>query len=138
MISHHVINRLFQRHQRLQPLRGQGEQYTGHYLLFRLLPKQTRAYIEGYHGAATLQQRRNQDAAIQTAAEQHAHGGIGNARWQGVRLSDVLDMAGVDPAADQVVGRSVDGWTGGFPTDIAFDVTHCSIDEVVRHLIAKL
>lgn len=47
---------------------------------------------------------------------------IGTAMWQGVRLADVLDMAGVDPAvATQLVGRSVDGWTAGFPTDIAFD-----------------
>ncbi len=47
---------------------------------------------------------------------------IGNARWQGVRLSDVLDLAGVDPAvADQVVGRSVDDWTAGFPTAVAYD-----------------
>ncbi|CAN5257964.1 sulfite oxidase [soil metagenome] len=46
---------------------------------------------------------------------------IGNARWQGVRLADVLEMAGVDPQATQIVGRSVDGWTAGFPTEIAFD-----------------
>ena len=52
---------------------------------------------------------------------------IGTARWQGVRLSDVLDMAGVDPAADQLVGRSVDGWTAGFPTDIAFDGRDCLV-----------
>jgi len=36
-------------------------------------------------------------------------------------LRDVLDMAGVDPDADQVVGRSVDNWTAGFPTPFAFD-----------------
>jgi hypothetical protein len=46
---------------------------------------------------------------------------IGNARWQGVRLSDVLEMAGVQDGAGQIVGRSVDGWTGGFPTEFAFD-----------------
>jgi DMSO/TMAO reductase YedYZ molybdopterin-dependent catalytic subunit len=40
---------------------------------------------------------------------------IGNARWLGVRLDDLLDEAGIDPAADQVVGRSVDGYTCGFP-----------------------
>lgn len=40
---------------------------------------------------------------------------IGTARWMGVRLDDLLDEAGVDPAADQVVGRSVDGYTCGFP-----------------------
>lgn len=46
---------------------------------------------------------------------------IGNALWTGVMLSDLLDMAGVQQGADQIVGRSVDGWTAGFPTDIAFD-----------------
>lgn len=40
---------------------------------------------------------------------------IGNARWLGVRLDDLLNEAGIDPGADQIVGRSVDGWTGGFP-----------------------
>ncbi|MEE8599914.1 molybdopterin-dependent oxidoreductase [Euzebya tangerina] len=47
---------------------------------------------------------------------------IGTARWQGVRLSEVLDLAGVDAEqATQIVGRSVDGWTAGFPTELAFD-----------------
>ncbi len=41
---------------------------------------------------------------------------IGNAKWTGVRLTDVLDMAGVQPGATQIVPRSVDGWTAGFPT----------------------
>jgi DMSO/TMAO reductase YedYZ molybdopterin-dependent catalytic subunit len=40
---------------------------------------------------------------------------VGNARWSGVRLDDLLDEAGVLPGADQVVGRSVDGFTAGFP-----------------------
>lgn len=40
---------------------------------------------------------------------------IGTARWLGVRLDDLLAEAGIDPAADQVVGRSVDGYTCGFP-----------------------
>ena len=41
---------------------------------------------------------------------------IGTARWLGCRLDDLLDEAGIDPRADQVVGRSVDGFTAGFPT----------------------
>jgi DMSO/TMAO reductase YedYZ molybdopterin-dependent catalytic subunit len=41
---------------------------------------------------------------------------VGTARWLGVRLDDVLAEAGVDPAADQIVGRSSDGYTCGFPT----------------------
>lgn len=43
---------------------------------------------------------------------------IGTARWLGCRLDDLLDEAGVDPSADQVVGRSVDGFTAGFPTTL--------------------
>jgi DMSO/TMAO reductase YedYZ molybdopterin-dependent catalytic subunit len=41
---------------------------------------------------------------------------VGNARWTGVRLSQVLESAGVRPEASQLVGRSFDGWTAGFPT----------------------
>lgn len=42
---------------------------------------------------------------------------VGNARWLGARLDDLLAEVGVDPNADQIVGRSVDGWTGGFPVE---------------------
>ena len=41
---------------------------------------------------------------------------VGNAKWTGVRLREVLDMAGVQARATQLVGRSVDGWTAGMPT----------------------
>jgi DMSO/TMAO reductase YedYZ molybdopterin-dependent catalytic subunit len=41
---------------------------------------------------------------------------VGNAKWTGVRLRDVLEMAGVQSSATQLVGRSVDGWTAGMPT----------------------
>jgi DMSO/TMAO reductase YedYZ molybdopterin-dependent catalytic subunit len=40
----------------------------------------------------------------------------GHARWLGVPLRDLLTEAGVDPAADQVVTTSADGWTCGTPT----------------------
>ena len=46
---------------------------------------------------------------------------VGNALWTGVDLRDVLDMAGVQAGASQIVGRSVDGWTAGFPTAWAMD-----------------
>ncbi len=46
---------------------------------------------------------------------------IGNALWRGVPLRRVLDLAGVRAGATQVVGRSVDGWTAGFPTQAAYD-----------------
>jgi len=44
---------------------------------------------------------------------------VGNALWTGVRLKDVLNMAGIVAGATQVVGRSVDDFTVGFPTDWA-------------------
>jgi DMSO/TMAO reductase YedYZ molybdopterin-dependent catalytic subunit len=46
---------------------------------------------------------------------------VDNAVWQGVPLAAVLERAGVRSDASQVVGRSVDGWTAGFPTDVALD-----------------
>jgi DMSO/TMAO reductase YedYZ molybdopterin-dependent catalytic subunit len=42
---------------------------------------------------------------------------VGNAKWRGALLRDVLDSAGIRPGATQVVGRSYDGWTCGFPTE---------------------
>ena len=48
---------------------------------------------------------------------------VGNARWLGVPLAVLLDRAGVDPDADQIVGRSVDGYTCGFPLEAARDRT---------------
>jgi hypothetical protein len=46
---------------------------------------------------------------------------VGNAKWTGVKLRDVLAMAGVQAAATQLVGRSVDGWTAGMPTAWVMD-----------------
>jgi DMSO/TMAO reductase YedYZ molybdopterin-dependent catalytic subunit len=46
---------------------------------------------------------------------------VGNAKWTGVRLRDVLDMAGVQANADQLVGGSVDGFTAGMPVDWVMD-----------------
>jgi DMSO/TMAO reductase YedYZ molybdopterin-dependent catalytic subunit len=46
---------------------------------------------------------------------------VGNAKWTGVHLRDVLDIAGVKPGATQLVGRSVDGWTAGMPTNWVMD-----------------
>jgi sulfite oxidase len=46
---------------------------------------------------------------------------VGNARWLGVPLKELLDEAGVHPDADQVIGRSVDGFTVGFPVEAALD-----------------
>ena len=46
---------------------------------------------------------------------------IGTARWLGVPLDEVLDRAGADYEGTQLVGRSVDGFTVGFPTELAAD-----------------
>jgi DMSO/TMAO reductase YedYZ molybdopterin-dependent catalytic subunit len=46
---------------------------------------------------------------------------VGNAVWQGVPLAALLERAGVRPEGTQVVGRSVDGFTAGFPTEAVFD-----------------
>ena len=46
---------------------------------------------------------------------------VGHAKWLGVPLSDVLTRARVQNSATQLVGRSVDGFTVGFPTDHVFD-----------------
>jgi len=47
---------------------------------------------------------------------------VGNAKWTGVRLRDVLDMAGVQSNADQLIGESVDGFTAGMPVDWVMDL----------------
>jgi DMSO/TMAO reductase YedYZ molybdopterin-dependent catalytic subunit len=46
---------------------------------------------------------------------------VGNARWLGVPLKDLLERAGVQAGADQLVARSVDDFTVGFPTGVASD-----------------
>ena len=46
---------------------------------------------------------------------------VDNAVWRGVPLADVLNRAGVQRGATQIVGRSVDNWNSGFPTSLAFD-----------------
>jgi DMSO/TMAO reductase YedYZ molybdopterin-dependent catalytic subunit len=46
---------------------------------------------------------------------------IGNARWLGVPVADLLDEAEPEPGADQVVSWSVDGFTAGTPTAVLRD-----------------
>jgi DMSO/TMAO reductase YedYZ molybdopterin-dependent catalytic subunit len=46
---------------------------------------------------------------------------VGNAKWMGVPLRTVLDLAGVQSSADQLVGRSVDGFTVGMPVEWVMD-----------------
>ncbi|GAA4248589.1 molybdopterin-dependent oxidoreductase [Dactylosporangium darangshiense] len=46
---------------------------------------------------------------------------IGNAKWQGVRVADLLAEARPKDGADQVVSRSIDGFTAGTPTAVLTD-----------------
>lgn len=46
---------------------------------------------------------------------------VGNAIWQGIPLTELLDEAGVIAGATQISSRSVDGWDCGFPTEAAYD-----------------
>jgi DMSO/TMAO reductase YedYZ molybdopterin-dependent catalytic subunit len=46
---------------------------------------------------------------------------IGNARWQGTLLADLLRKAGIQPGADQIVMRDVNGMTIGVATDPVTD-----------------
>lgn len=70
-----------------------------------------------------LLRRRQVESDITLTCVSNEVGGrlVGNARWQGVRLDEILAEAGVQPGADQVVGRSYDGYTCGFPVSAATD-----------------
>lgn len=46
---------------------------------------------------------------------------IGNAVFRGVMLRDLLDKVGVRAGAEQVFSTSLDGWTCGFPIEVALD-----------------
>lgn len=68
------------------------------------------------------------EAPVTIACVSNEVGGdlVGTARWQGVPLTTLLERGGVAPGAvpdgaDQLVGRSVDGFTVGFPTEAAVD-----------------
>jgi DMSO/TMAO reductase YedYZ molybdopterin-dependent catalytic subunit len=43
---------------------------------------------------------------------------VGTALWLGVRLDELLERAGIQRGADQIVGRAFDGFTTGFPVDV--------------------
>ena len=69
---------------------------------------------------------REVDITLSCISNEVGGGLISNARWTGILLSDVLNEAGlgrdkISSSSEQLVGRSVDDWTSGFPTDAAFD-----------------
>lgn len=46
---------------------------------------------------------------------------VGNARWLGVPVREVLARAGVQPGADMVLSRSTDGFTAATPLEVLTD-----------------
>src|SRR5919112_2104936 len=69
---------------------------------------------------------READITLSCVSNPVGGGLVSNGRWTGVLLSDVLAEAGVSRdkitrASRQLVGRSVDGFTTGFRTNIALD-----------------
>jgi DMSO/TMAO reductase YedYZ molybdopterin-dependent catalytic subunit len=61
------------------------------------------------------------DVTLACVSNDVGGGLVGNARWLGVRLDELLTAARVRQGATQVVGRAVDGFTVGFPTEVALD-----------------
>jgi DMSO/TMAO reductase YedYZ molybdopterin-dependent catalytic subunit len=61
------------------------------------------------------------DATIACVSNEVGGGLIGTARWLGVPLTTVLALARPTADAEQLVGRSVDGWTAGFPLELLDD-----------------
>ncbi|WP_406015477.1 molybdopterin-dependent oxidoreductase [Streptomyces sp. NBC_00984] len=79
-------------------------------------------------GLHDLLRRKTIERDITLACVSNEVGGpyVGNARWIGVRLADLLREAGVRPPsaggpADQLVARSVDGMTIGTPVETVMD-----------------
>ena len=70
-----------------------------------------------------LLQRGLTDAWITLNCVSNPVGGplIGNARWSGVRIADLLAEAGVQSGADAVLSTSKDGWNCGTPIEVLTD-----------------
>ena len=62
-----------------------------------------------------------QDITLTCVSEAVGGGYIGNARWQGTLLADVLRKAGIQSGADQIVMRDAKGMTIGVATDPVMD-----------------
>jgi DMSO/TMAO reductase YedYZ molybdopterin-dependent catalytic subunit len=61
------------------------------------------------------------DITIVCVSESVGGGYIGNARWQGARLADLLREAGVHPGASQIVMRDAHGMALGVSTEAVMD-----------------
>ena len=72
---------------------------------------------------AELLRRRSIERDVTLTCVSNEVGGklVGNARWLGVPLADVLEEAGVQSGADQLKSTSFDGWTAGTPVAAIMD-----------------
>jgi DMSO/TMAO reductase YedYZ molybdopterin-dependent catalytic subunit len=61
------------------------------------------------------------DITMTCVSNEVGGGYVGAARWLGVRLSDVLDRAGISGTPDQVLSTAVDGFTISTPLDVVRD-----------------
>ncbi|WP_241005316.1 molybdopterin-dependent oxidoreductase [Nocardioides sp. zg-1228] len=72
---------------------------------------------------SSLVARRMTESWITLSCVSNEIGGglVGNARWSGVRIADLLDGLGVSPEADCVLQTSHDGWTCATPLEALTD-----------------
>ncbi|MGK8501201.1 molybdopterin-dependent oxidoreductase [Nocardia asiatica] len=72
---------------------------------------------------ADLAHRPAEEHLVTLACVSNPVGGdlIGNARWLGYRVDQLLAEAGPHPDADMVLSRSADGWTAGTPLAVLTD-----------------
>lgn len=61
------------------------------------------------------------DITLTCVSNEVGGGYVGAARWQGVRLADLLEQVGVRADADQLLSTAVDGFTIGTPMDVVRD-----------------
>ena len=61
------------------------------------------------------------DITLTCVSNEVGGGYVGAARWQGVRLADLLDRVGVQPGADQLLSTAVDGFQIGTPMEVVRD-----------------
>jgi DMSO/TMAO reductase YedYZ molybdopterin-dependent catalytic subunit len=72
---------------------------------------------------AELLEQRHVEALVTLTCVSNEVGGdlVGNARWVGWPVRELLAQAGVQDGADMVLSRSADGWTAGTPIEALTD-----------------
>ncbi len=72
---------------------------------------------------ADLQSMEQVDQTVTISCVSNPVGGelVGNAVWTGIPLTRLLEIAQVQEGATQLVGKSADGWTAGFPPSVLDD-----------------